>query len=79
LVQDRTALTDRICGYLREFGFFIPVRISQVRKQVPLFLEDAENELTIEIREIISSCYQKLLGLDKEIEKYTFSAGGVTF
>ena len=71
LVQDRTALANRIRGYLREFGLFIPVGLSQVRKQVPLFLEDAENELTIEIREIISNCHKKLLELDKEIEKYT--------
>lgn len=71
LVQDRTALANRIRGYLREFGIFIPVGLSQVRKQVPLFLEDAENELTIEIREIISNCHKKLLELDKEIEKYT--------
>ena len=71
LVQDRTALANRIRGYLREFGLFIPVGLSQVRKQVPLFLEDAENELTLGIREIISSCHQKLLELDKEVEKYT--------
>jgi len=44
---------------LREFGLFIPVGLSQIRKQVPLFLEDAENELTFEMREIISSCRKK--------------------
>lgn len=71
LVQDRTALANRVRGYLREFGLFIPVGLSQVRKQVPLFLEDAENELTFEIREIISSCHTKLLDLDQEIERYT--------
>lgn len=71
LVQDRTALANRIRGYLREFGLFIPVGLSQVRKQVPLFLEDAENELTFAIREIISSCHRKLLELDNEIEKYS--------
>jgi transposase len=38
---------------------------------VPFFLEDAENELTFEIREIISNCHKKLLELDKEIELYT--------
>ncbi len=66
LVHDRTALANRIRGYLREFGLFIPIGLSQVRKQVPLFLEDAENELTVEIREIISNCHKKILELDKE-------------
>jgi transposase len=71
LVQDRTALTNRMRGYLREFGLFIPVGLSQVRKQLPFFLEDAENELTTEIRAILSSCYNRLLELDKEIEVYS--------
>jgi len=71
LVQDRTAIANRTRGYLREFGLFITIGLSQVRKQVPLFLEDAENELTVEIREVISNCHKKLLELDKEIEKYT--------
>lgn len=52
-------------------GLFIAVGISQVRKQVPLLLEDAENELTFGMREMISSCHKRLLELDVEIEKYT--------
>ncbi len=71
LVQDRTAIANRTRGYLREFGLFIPVGLSQVRKQAPSFLEDAENELTVEMREIISNCHKKLLELDKEVERYT--------
>lgn len=71
LVQDRTALANRIRGYLREFGLFVPIGLSQIRKQVPLFLEDADNELTFELREIISSCYKRLLDLDKDVEGYT--------
>jgi len=71
LVHDRTALANRIRGYLREVGLFLVVGLSQVRKQVPLLLEDAENELTTEMREIIASCHKKLLDLDAEIERYT--------
>jgi transposase len=71
LVHDRTALGNRMRGYLREVGLFLVVGLSQVRKQVPLFLEDAENELTTEMREILSSCHKKLLDLDQEIECYT--------
>jgi transposase len=71
LVQDRTALANRIRGYLRESGIFLMIGISQVRKQVPLFLEDGENELTFGMREILASCHKKLLELDEEINKYT--------
>jgi transposase len=71
LVQDRTALANRIRGYLREMGLFLPMGLSHVRKQVPLFLEDAENELTIAMREILLSCHKKILELDIDIDKYT--------
>lgn len=71
LVQERTALANRIRGYLREMGLFLPVGLSYVRNQVPSFLEDADNELTFAMREIILSCHKKLLELDVEIEKYT--------
>ncbi|KTD63233.1 transposase [Legionella santicrucis] len=71
LVHDRTALANRIRGYLREVGIFIVQGLSPLRKQVPFLLEDATNELTADMRVIIASCYKKLLDLDKEIEEYT--------
>lgn len=71
LVQDRTALANRIRGYLREMGLFLIVGLSQVRKEVPLLLGDATNDLTADMREIISSCHKKVLELDTEIDRYT--------
>ena len=71
LVHDRTALGNRMRGYLREMGLFLVMGLSQVKVQVPLLLEDAENELTNEMREILSSCHKKLLDLAQEIERYT--------
>lgn len=71
LIQDRTALANRIRGYLREFGLFIPVGLAWVRKLVPSFLEDADNELPCEIRAILANCYNKLVALDTEIQTYT--------
>lgn len=70
LVKSRTAISNRIRGYLREVGLYLPKGLSQVRKQVPLFLEEVENELTAGMREIIASCHKQLLELDIEIEKY---------
>lgn len=71
LLQDRTALANRIRGYLREIGLFLPLGLTQVRKQVPSFLEDGANELTTIMREMLATCYKRLLELDKEIEQYT--------
>lgn len=71
LVKERTALANRVRGYLREMGLFIPQGLSNLRKNVPIFLEDTENELTITMRTIISNCYNRLLELDNEIKQYT--------
>ena len=61
MVQDRTALANRIRGYLREMGLFLAQGLSQVRKEVPFLLEDATNELTLDMREIISSCHKTVI------------------
>lgn len=71
LVQERTALGNRMRGFLREVGLFLPVGLSVVRQQVPFFLEDASNDLTGVMREILQDCHEKLLALDKQIDKYT--------
>lgn len=71
LVHDRTALANRIRGYLREVGIFLVQGLSQVRKEVPLILEEASNELTGDMRKIVSSCHKKILELDLEIAEYT--------
>ncbi len=71
MVHDRTAIANRIRGFLREVGIFLEVGLSQVRKKIPSLLEDAENELTGDMRAIISTNHERLLTLDKEIETYT--------
>ncbi len=43
-VARRTALANQIRGLLMEYGIIMPRGISFVRKEVPLILEDAENE-----------------------------------
>ena len=62
LVKKRTALVNQIRGTLSERGIIIHKGINQVRKGIPLILEDAENnlstlscELYVEQYEILSS------------------------
>lgn len=67
-VARRTAQANQIRGLLLEYGLTIPQGISHVRKQIPLILEDAGNELTCLFRELLLSLYDEMVHLDERIE-----------
>ncbi|MFX5668595.1 IS110 family transposase, partial [Acinetobacter baumannii] len=46
LVSERTALANQMRGLLMEYGIVVAQGIQQLRKKLPLILEDAENELS---------------------------------
>lgn len=66
-VRERTALMNRIRALLSEFGLIIPVGRSSLMKQVPLMLEDAENELPHLSRTVIADAYHHLEALNQRI------------
>ncbi|WP_182029242.1 IS110 family transposase, partial [Vibrio sp. B1FLJ16] len=66
-VRERTALMNRIRALLSEFGLIIPVGRSSLMKQVPLILEDTENELPHLARAVISDSYHHLKALNQRI------------
>jgi transposase len=66
-VRERTALMNRIRAILSEFGLIIPVERSSLMKQVPLILEDAENELPHLARTVIADAYHHLEALNQHI------------
>lgn len=70
LVDKRTALVNQTRGLLSERGIVIHQGINQVRKQLPLILEDAENGLTPLSRELFAEQYEKLLALDADIKAH---------
>lgn len=70
LVRQRTRLSNQIRGLLREYGQAIPQGVAKVKKQVPLILEDATNELTDSMRELFDDLLCELLGLEAKIKKY---------
>lgn len=53
-VKARTAQANQIRGLLAEYGLVIPKGINHVSKQVPLILEDGENELPGVFRQLIA-------------------------
>jgi transposase len=68
LIGKRTALVNQTRGLLSETGIVIPRSINQLRKQLPLILEDAENSLTPLSREMFAEHYERLVVLDDEIK-----------
>ena len=66
-VRERTALMNRIRALLSEFGLIIPVGRSSLMKQVPLMLEDAENELPALARAVIHEAVHHLSELNQRI------------
>lgn len=70
LVRDRTALVNQTRGLLREYGVFLPVGIHSFREQLPLVLEDAENDLMPLTREMMADQAQRFRSLDQWIAAY---------
>lgn len=77
LVSSRTQLASQIRGLLAEYGIVLPEHISQLRRGMPLVLEDAENELTAFSRGLFASLYEELLQLDEKIEAMDDQVQGV--
>jgi transposase len=58
--KERNQIINRIRGFAREYGINFSLGISALRKQVPDALEDAENELTLVGRKVISELLEQL-------------------
>ena len=67
--KERTALVNQIRGLLAEYGIVMDKKISVVRRELPLILEDAENELTPLSRELFNELLDELRGLDERLAR----------
>ena len=67
LVSSRTGLANQIRGLLSEYGIVLPQHVSQLRRGLPLILEDANNELTAFSRRLFASLYDELLSLEEKV------------
>lgn len=70
LVSERTALANQMRGLLMEYGIVVAQGIQQLRKKLPLILEDAENELSDYTRQLFSDLLFQLYDLDKKVDEY---------
>jgi transposase len=60
MMKERIALINRIRGLLSEYGLVIPNKVANLRRELPLILEDGENELTVIAREVFNDLYADL-------------------
>ena len=68
LIQNRTALSNHIRGLLMEFGLVIPRGFSSLHQNIPLMLEDGENELPDSYRPTLHLLYGRLCQLRDDLD-----------
>ncbi len=54
LVRQRTAKSNQIRGLVGEYGIVAPIGIHQLRRALPLWLEDGENGVTDDFRALLA-------------------------
>lgn len=70
LIKQRSALRNQIRGLLGEYGLVVLQGIHRLRKDLPELLEDAENTLSFQPREIFHELYQQLVSLDERVRVF---------
>jgi transposase len=70
LVIQRTGLCNQIRGLLAEYGIVLPQAISRLRRGLPEILEDAQNELTVQGRQLIAGLRDELYDIEARIKPY---------
>ena len=67
LMTQRTAKANQIRGLVAEYGLVAPQRLSSLRAAIPCWLEDAENGLTGDFRQLLQGVWEDLLLLDDRV------------
>ncbi len=73
LIRQRTALINQTRGLLAEYHIVCEKQAYNLRKKLPLIIEDAEQPLTQAARACFHDLYEELRGLDERITKITKS------
>ena len=70
LVEERTALANRLRGLLTEYGVVVGVGLDRLRRALPEILEDGANGVPGIAREVFADAGQQLRELDARIAAY---------
>jgi transposase len=71
LVRRRTALINQIRGFLLERGLVFAKRPANLRRQMPLVLEDADANLTPRLRRLLNDLWQEWKQVQADIDAKT--------
>jgi transposase len=70
LVEERTALANRLRGLLTEYGVVVGAGLDRLRRALPEILEDGVNAIPGIAREVFADAAQQLRELDARIAAY---------
>ncbi len=70
-MKQRTAIINQTRGLLAEYGIVIPKSPAALRKAIPELLEDADNGLSFDFRQLLDALYDDLCTLEARIEELT--------
>ena len=70
LVEERTALANRLRGLLCEYGVVIGMGLDRLRRRLPEILEDGDNGVPGIAREVFADATRQLAELDARIADY---------
>ena len=69
LLVQRTAKANQIRGLVAEYGLVAPRELTHLRRAVPLWLENAENGLSVRFRGLLAGLWQDLKALDRRVSE----------
>jgi len=67
LIEQRTAKGNQIRGLVCEYGLVAPRELSQLRRAIPLWLEDGQNGLSARFRRLLAALWGDLRSLDERV------------
>jgi transposase len=68
-IAARTAQVNQIRGLLAEYGLVVAQGRLSLRRAIPELLEDADNGLSFDFRQLLSELYDDLVALDARIDQ----------
>jgi transposase len=70
-MKQRTALINQTRGLLAEYGIVIAQGPATLRRALPALLEDADNGLSLDFRQLLDDLYEDLTAIDKRVAELT--------
>jgi transposase len=70
-MKQRTAIINQARGLLAEYGIVIAQSPAALRKAIPELLEDADNGLSFDFRQLLPELYDDLVAIDKRVAELT--------